>query len=562
MNNNNTIWIVIRRMRIPFLVIIATFSIAILGLTLIPGVDDNGNPYKMSFFDAFYFVSYMASTIGFGEAPYSFTYPQRLWVTVCIYLTVIGWFYGIGTIVALIQDKKLARELAIARFRHKVENIQEQFIIILGYNNITHMIIDWLNQASIRVVVIDRDQEKIDTLELENFIPEVPSLTADVTQPDVIKMAGIHKKNCEAVVSMFDDDLKNTKIALMCRLLNKRIKLVIKSTTQTQTEHLQNLGVRYIEDPFKFISERLYLAITSPNLWLLEMWIFGHILKVRDREHLPQGKYIVCGYGRMGHALENAMQRAGVAYTFIDLKSAEYKKRKNSAIFGDAEDVEMLLDAGIKDAKAIVAGTQDDLINLTILSTAKKLNKKIYTIGRENTLDDISIFKSARINRVYILEQILAEFTYTFIARPLAYRFVRMIHTMDEEWGTKLVDRLHEEVSENPMHFEITIDESNAYALYHELEKGSEIDLGTLCRSRADYRHKMDILILLAQNRKSEVRLLPDDNLLVEKGMSLLIAATPESKSDFEYNINNGNELHYIMTGEEKTFGVLEKMGV
>ena len=72
-SNNTTIWLIIRRMRIPFLVIIITFSISILGLTLIPGVDDNGHPYKMTFFDAFYFVSYMASTIGFGEAPYTFS---------------------------------------------------------------------------------------------------------------------------------------------------------------------------------------------------------------------------------------------------------------------------------------------------------------------------------------------------------------------------------------------------------------------------------------------------------------------------------------------------------
>ncbi len=79
-------------------------------MVLIPGMDDQGHPYNLSFFDAFYFVSYMASTIGFGEAPYSFTYPQRLWVSFCIYLTVIGWFYGIGSLVALIQDKRLSRE--------------------------------------------------------------------------------------------------------------------------------------------------------------------------------------------------------------------------------------------------------------------------------------------------------------------------------------------------------------------------------------------------------------------------------------------------------------------
>ncbi len=550
MESNNTIWIIIRRMRIPFLVIIITFSISILGLTLIPGMDDQGRPYHMSFFDAFYFVSYMASTIGFGEAPYTFTYPQRMWVSACIYLTVIGWFYGIGSIVALVQDKRLAREIDVARFRSKIRDLHEPFTIILGYNNITHRIIDWLNDEGIRVVVVDRDEEKISALELENFIPEVPALSGDVTHPETLKAAGIHKKNCQAVVALFEDDMKNTKIALLCKLLNKRVKLVIKSTTKTQSEHLKNLGVRYIEDPFRFVSHRIYLALTAPSLWLLEMWIFGHILKIREREELPRGKYIICGYGRMGHALERALKKAGVPYSYIDIRSNEYKETKDSAVFGDAEDYKALIEAGVKEAAAIIAATKDDLINLTILATAKKLNKEIYTIGRENTLDDITIFKSARVNRVYILEQILAEFTYLFIARPLAYRFVRLLHTREEEWGHRVVERMHEVLGENPLHFEITIDEEHAYALSRELKKGASIQLGTLRRSRENWEKHNPILFLLCKWDESRVELIPSDDIDVELGMKLLVAANEESREDFEYIVNNYYELEYVLNGK------------
>jgi voltage-gated potassium channel len=547
--SNNTIWIIIRRMRVPFLVIIVTFSISILGLTLIPGMDDQGHPYKMTFFDAFYFVSYMASTIGFGEAPYTFTYPQRMWVSACIYLTVIGWFYGIGAIVALAQDKRLAREIDIARFRSKIQKITEPFTIILGYNNVTHQIIKWLNHEGIRVVVVDKDVAKIEALDLENFIPEVPSLAADVTKPDTIKMAGIHQKNCQALVSLFDDDIKNTKIALLAKLLNKRIKLVIKSTTRTQSEHLHNLGVRYIEDPFQFVSNRIYLALTSPSLWLLEMWIFGHILKMREREVLPHGKYIICGYGRMGQALERALKKAGLPYVYIDIKSTDYKEEKQSAVFGDAQDYKELLEAGVKDAAAIIAATKDDLINLTILTTAKKINPKIYTIGRENTLDDLSIFRAARINRVYILETILAEFTYLFIARPLAYRFVRLLHTKDEAWGRQLVERMQETLGENPIHFEIRLDEEHAYALHRELSRGRTICLGEILRSRADRDEPLPLITLLCKD-EDQVHLLPADDLELKPGMKLLIAAQDESKTDFEYIVNNYYELEYVLTGK------------
>ncbi len=560
---SNSVWIIIHRMRIPLLVIIITFAISIIGLTLIPGQDDQGRPYHMTFFDAFYFVSYMATTIGFGEAPYTFTYPQRLWVSACIYLTVIGWFYGIGNIVALIQDKKLARELSIARFRSKVRKLGEPFIIVLGYNNVTKEIINRLSNEGIRTVVVDKDETKIEEIELENFIPEVPAITADTTKPQTLKLAGIHEKNCQGVVVLFEDDIKNAKIALMCKLLNKRIDIIVKSTTKENTEHLRNIGIRHIENPFKIISDRLYFEIAAPYIWLLEMWVFGHILRIRKREFLPKGKYIICGAGRMGKALAEGLERAGIEYVFVDINSKEYKKRKQSAIYGDGEDIKILLQAGIKEASCIIAATKDDMINLTILSTAKKLNPAIYTIARENSLEDISIFKSARIDKIYILERILAKYTYNFIAKPLANKFIRLIHRKDNKWAMNTVGKLSATIGQNPLLFEITINEESAFALTKELQKGVKVPLEVLKRSRADWRKKNKILFLLYEYQDDERRttlLMPEDSVEVKVGCSLLIACDEEAREDFEYIINNYYELYYVLTGQEQAVGVIGQL--
>ena len=68
--STGAIFLVLRRMRVPFIVLILVFSISVLGLTLIPGEQPDGGTEPMSFFDAFYFMSYTATTIGFGEIPY------------------------------------------------------------------------------------------------------------------------------------------------------------------------------------------------------------------------------------------------------------------------------------------------------------------------------------------------------------------------------------------------------------------------------------------------------------------------------------------------------------
>ena len=90
---NNIIYLVLRRLRMPLITLIVIYAISVLGFVLIPGQDDEGNPWRMGFFHAVYFVSFMGSTIGFGEIPYPFTDAQRMWALIMIYATVISWLY-------------------------------------------------------------------------------------------------------------------------------------------------------------------------------------------------------------------------------------------------------------------------------------------------------------------------------------------------------------------------------------------------------------------------------------------------------------------------------------
>jgi Trk K+ transport system NAD-binding subunit len=524
-------------------------------MVLIPGVDGDGKPYHMNFLDAFYFVTYMATTIGFGEIPYEFTYAQRLWVLVSIFIGVIGWFYAIGSLVSLLQDQNLITQINISKFQKKIRDLKEPFIIILGYNNTTKKLIQKLSSTK-RIVVIDKDPEKIDEVELENFIPEVYALNADVNNPESLRIAGIKSRYCKGMVALFSNDFKNTKIALLARLLNNRIELIVKSTTKEQTEHLKNLGIKNIIDPFNIIANRFYLAITSPSLWLLEMMFFGHNLHIRKKEFLPKGKYIICGYGRMGKALGDSLTRAGIDYSYVDLDSAKYKKKKNSAIFGDAEDYKTLVQAGIKEAVAIIAATKDDLINLTILLTARKINPDIYTIGRENSLDDVTIFKSAKIDRVYILEDLMSEYVHIITKTPLAHFFLNKIHKETEVWGERVVDKLKDVVGYYPKVYETKISKDDTYALYHYLKEGNEVTLKDIFKGYN--RDRLKIVVLLVKNRKGELTYIPDDDYKISISDRLLLAATSSSIDEFELIVNNINELHYILTGEDIKFGVFK----
>jgi Trk K+ transport system NAD-binding subunit len=542
-------------MRKPFLVIIVTYTISIIGFLFIGGKDSSGNFYQMTMFDAFYFVSYTATTIGFGELPYAFTYPQRIWVTISTFLTVLGWFYSIGTLVSLLQDKLFLQELERARFLKQIKNLNEKFIIILGYNQITRKIIIKAIAQGIRTVVIEKDSLKIEKLILENFTPTVPVLYSETFNVRVLESAGLKKNNCKAIVSLFDDDAINLKITLIAKTLNKNVKVAVKSTTINQTENLKDLDAQIIVNPFSIISSEIKMALTAPNLFKLEKWLYKIDDLTANLPIFPKGLYVVCGYGRMGAKIFEKLDKNDVEVKFIEINKERNKElskdEKNYVIFGDADDRELLEEIGIKDAVVIIAATNDDTTNLSILATARKLNPNIITMARENDLADDFLFRSAKVNHIFTPSKILVNKITNALMNPLCDEFLKSIIKENNEWATKLVTRLVKEIDENPLVMAIEINFENTPEIYKYLSEKNALNLKILSTSLHNNSQNNNIVPLLLQ-RENDIILLPSWENEIKIDDKILLACDEHAKNDMEYICQNIYEFYYALTGKEK----------
>lgn len=552
---NSSLFIILHRMRMPFLVIIITYTISITGLILIEGVDANGNPHHLGIFDAFYFVSYMATTIGFGEAPFEFNYSQRIWVTFSIYLTVLGWFYGIGSLVSLLQDKLFLQEIERAKFTRQIKNLKEKFIIILGYNQITSEIITKSLEQGVRTVVIEKDKNRINHLILESFTPTVPVLYSENYSLKALELAGIKKYNCKAIVSLFEDDALNLKISLISKLLNKHIKIAAKSTTSNHTENLKDLDVEIIANPFSIISSEVNMALIAPNLLKLEKWLYRIDDLSATLPSFPQGKYIICGYGRMGRKIYEKLKKNNIEVELVEINKSNInnfsKDEMAHLTFGDADDKQMLLEIGIKDAVAIIAATNDDTTNLSVLATAKKLNPEIMTIVRENEMEDYSIFENANIDHIFMPSKILINKTANALINPLSDKFIRLILKKDESWAAKVVRRLIEDINDNPILVEFSINEKYTPQIFRHLDEGNGLSLDVLVTSLHNKEQRNNVVPLLLE-REGEVILLPIFEHNLKIGDKILFACDEHAKDDIEYICQNIYEFHYALTGEEK----------
>ena len=556
--DNSSLWIVLQRMRLPFTIIVITYAIAMIGLLLIPGIDDQGNSYQMSIFDAFYFTTYTATTIGFGELPYALTHAQKIWVSVSIYLTVLGWFYGIGSLVTLLQDKLFLSEIERARFRRSVKNIKEDFVIILGYNETTSEIIQKMISTDIRIVVIEKEQQKADYLNLEGFIPHVPVLVADVYSPNSLETAGIKSKYCKAIISLFESNALNMRVTLSARILNKYIKIAVRSSTSNETMNLLDVGANIVENPFQIISSQIEMALKAPSLFKIENWLYDIDDLDGKTFSIPKSDILICGYGRLGQNLYEMFIKYEIVPVIIELDmervTTAISQSIDTIICGNAEDKNLLKKLQIQDKKLIIIATDNDTTNLSIVSTVQKLNKEAIVIVRENKLADFSIFSHSKIDHIFIPSEILIHKTTNAIMNPLSDKLIRLITNKDEQWAQKLLAQLIKIIHYNPIAFELSVNKQEAIELYSYLKDGTKsLVLEKLKSSRRDKNQKNNIIPLLIV-RENEDILLPSLDTTIEINDKILFACDENGKDDLEYIVNNVYEFHYIITGKEKNY--------
>jgi voltage-gated potassium channel Kch len=288
------IYIILRRMRPPLLVLLGSYAISLLGMTLIPGIDDQGKPWTMDFFHAYYFLSYTATTIGFGEIPYPFSDPQRAWVLISIYVTVIAWFYAIGTILSLVQDPALRRVVVRGQFERQVRRIREPFVIVCGFGDTGRALVRALVEHFRQVVVVDVDPEAINELRIKDYPLYVPALAADATIPENLELAGLRHALCNGVVIVTPSDESNLKIAITSKLLNENVPVYSQGEHADIEANMASFGTDYIVDPYARFAQQGALAIRSPGIYLLHHWLNAvpHA-KAEEPLYPPRGTYPV-----------------------------------------------------------------------------------------------------------------------------------------------------------------------------------------------------------------------------------------------------------------------------
>lgn len=547
---NSALFLALRRMRAPLLALVATYAISILGLVLIPGRDGQGLPWQMGFFHAFYFVSYTATTIGFGEVPHPFTDAQRLWVTFSIYLTVVAWFYALGKILALTQEPAFRQVLARARLQRKVRRLREPFFIVCGYGETGSALVAALDRYGIRCVVLDLNPERVAEADMAGLSVDAPALAADVRAGEALIVAGLRSPHCLGVVALTNDDRANLAVAVGTKLLRPELEVLCRCESRDVAANMASFRTDHIIDPFESFSRHLGMAMRASGLYLLREWLTATPDEpLPEPRFPPKGHWVLCGFGRFGREIAHCLEREGIRCTVIDSDPAAVHGVE-AGILGSGTEAAVLEKAGIRDAVGLVAGTSSDVNNLAVVMTAREMNPGLFVVLRRNQRSNAVLTDAVGAQLVMQPASVVVHEAMALLTEPLLARFLGEVRQRDNAWANEVIARLVGILGEHvPETWSFRVEPLTAAALHEAAVRGA-VCVGDLCRDPQDRAERLPV-VPLAIERDGGLLLLPLDSGNLHPGDRVLFCGRGRGRRKQQFVVRDANALRYVLTGED-----------
>lgn len=250
------------------------------------------------------------------------------------------------------------------------------------------------------------------------------------------------------------------------------------------------------------VSTVAYAVSTLLHLTLEEVFgeYFGRRRMLKQIERLKE-HYIIAGYGRVGNQVAIEFAKAGRKFVVIENNPEKIEDLLNEGVLfidGDATDDEILLKAGVKYAKGLIAALNTDADNVFITLSTKGLNDNITIVARANTPEAEAKLRAAGADKVISPYLIGARRMAAMLLQPVVSDYLDLV-----THGEKLEYRLEElKIKENSPLNAVSIED-------------------------ASIRQKTGALVL-AIKREDKLNTNPKPDYRIMKGDSLVVLGTSD----------------------------------
>ncbi|MCC7217408.1 MAG: NAD-binding protein [Burkholderiales bacterium] len=544
------LFLILRRLRAPLITLIVVYAIAVGGLAVIPGIEIGGQRQPMTIFHAFYVMSYTATTIGFGEVPHPFSDAQRLWVTFAIYLSVIGWAYALGSVIALINDAPFRAMLARSAFRWRARGNVDPFYVVCGYGQSGRRVARSLDRLGNWLVVVDPDAERIARIAIEDYATPPLTLVADARLADVLEDCGVRSPHCIGLIALAAEDSVNQAIAIGARVLNPAIPIVACARSGVAQANLESFGGVTVINPFDTFAFNVGVALRAPEVLQVEDWLTGSPGSPCPAcMRPPRGRWVLVGFGRFGRAIAKVLDAEGIEWRAYDPTVTE--DRETRLLHGDyTEDV--LHDAGIETADVLVAGADIDAVNLGATTRARRVKPDIFVIIRQNQMQDRALVDAARADMRFVQSEIIVHECLQALKVPMLQRFIGVLRTHGSQVAVTTLERVRAEVGQgSPRAWMLECDVLQP-GMFHAFfqRAGMSFRIEHLATDPTNPPERMRVAALMLE-RDGTPTLLPPDAIALKPGDRVLFVGDDVARRLQQRYLTEPGTVSWVCTGSE-----------
>lgn len=225
---------------------------------------------------------------------------------------------------------------------------------------------------------------------------------------------------------------------------------------------------------------------------------------------------VICGFGRNGRQAARKLVTYKKPFVVIEKNVDRVINHKGleNVIFieGDGTQDNILMDAQVESATALIAALPSDADNLFIVLSARQLNPKLRIISRASDRASIKKLKIAGANNVIMPDKIGGEHMASLIVTPDLVEFLDKI-SVDSSVGINMI--------------EVAIDEFNEKFIGKTIKE-------------LEMRSKTGCTIIGLKSDQNDYQINPEYDTVLKPGSHFIVLGRPEqiAKLKSEYGIN------------------------
>ena len=397
---------------------------------------------EFSWITGFYWTLTVMSTLGFGDITFTSDLGRLFCMVVLLSGIVLLLIMLPFTFIQFFYAPWLEAQTKARAPRELPEDMQGH-VILTSYDPITMNLIDRLKQYQYEYVIVTEDIQKA----LELIDQDYAVVTGELSDRETYRRLRAQKA---ALVVANSNDMMNTNIAFTVREISKDVPIAANADLDDSVDILQLAGSTYVFQFMKLLgqslSRRVLRTSTRANvigsieslliaeapamrtplvgktlqqsrlrettgITIVGVWERGTfempnaatminsttvLLLAGSAEQLKRydehfGGYqkssapvLVLGGGRVGRAAAEALEEGGIDYRIIEKNMRLIEDDKY--VHGSAADINILTQAGIKEAPSVLITTHDDPTNIYLTIYCRRLRPDIQIISRA-TLD-------------------------------------------------------------------------------------------------------------------------------------------------------------------------------